>query len=56
MSADVFREVFRNWPQGATYTIFVGEVVYARLSAGDGALPLVYFRRARRQLAVETLV
>ncbi|MCX6023691.1 MAG: flavin reductase family protein [Chloroflexi bacterium] len=37
---------------GEKYTIFVGEVLDAALGAHQESLPLLYFRRARHQLAV----
>ena len=41
---------------GENYTIFVGEVLDAAVRAHPESLPLLYFRRSRRQLAVEALV
>jgi flavin reductase (DIM6/NTAB) family NADH-FMN oxidoreductase RutF len=41
---------------GERYTIFVGEVVDAGLGTSVTSPPLLYFRRARRQLAVEVSI
>lgn len=42
--------VVERYP-GEKYTIFIGEVVDASIGASTAALPLLYFRRSRRQLA-----